>query len=181
MLKLYLASLGRVTIPESQRRDHYLYIDEFQNFVATEGVDDILSEARKYRLCLVLAHQYLGQIDERLRSAIFGNVGTTLTFPVGPDNGHALQRHFLPQFSREDLVNQGRHHIYLRLAIDGITSKPFSAKTLAPFHVSKPQNSRNAVVRHSRETYATTANEMRSARLKPNDEQQGTSIQQHLL
>ena len=88
--KIQLAALSRINVPESQRKDFYLYVDEFQEFVASETFDGILSEARKYRLCLMLAHQYIGQLDEELKKAIFGNVGTVITFPVGPDNGEFL-------------------------------------------------------------------------------------------
>lgn len=151
VLKLYLAALGRINTPEDQRRDHYLYIDEFQSFVATEGLDGILSEARKYRLCLILAHQYLGQLDERLRESIFGNVGSTIAFPVGPENGHTLRIHFRPQFGAEDLVNQARYHIYLRLAINGVTSKPFSAETLPPMTRYSPSGSRELIIRQCRD------------------------------
>ena len=77
---------SRIDIPEEQRKDFYLFVDEFQNFVSTETFEDILSEARKYRLCLTLAHQYIGQLDEDLRKAIFGNVGTIIAFPVGSEN-----------------------------------------------------------------------------------------------
>lgn len=130
-------------------------MDEFQSFVAAETFDSILSEARKYRLCLVLAHQYVGQLDDKLRRAVFGNVGTTIVFPVGPENGESLEKHFYPDFNRQDLVDHAKHHIYLKLAIDGKTSKPFSAWTLQPFHGFEPQGTREMVVRNSQEKHAT--------------------------
>jgi len=136
-----LASLSRIDIPEEERRDFYLYLDEFQNFVATETFESILSEARKYRLCLILSHQYIGQLSENLRKAIFGNVGTIVAFPVGPENGEFLEKEFYPVFKRQDLIAHDKHHIYLKLAIDGKTSKPFSAYSLPPFYRFKPQRS----------------------------------------
>lgn len=154
VLKLQLAATSRVEVPEDARRDFYLYIDEFQTFVASEGLDHILSEARKYRLNLTLAHQYLGQLEDRLREAIFGNVGTVVAFPVGPENGDTLQTHFSPRVRTEDLINQDRHHIYLKLAIDGKMSQPFSATTLPPMHRFPCQGTASAVIEASRRRYA---------------------------
>jgi hypothetical protein len=151
--RLQLAAISRIDAPEEQRRDFHLYVDEFQSFVTTETFDTILSEARKYRLCLVLAHQYMGQLDDRLRKAVFGNVGTTIAFPVGPENGESLEKHFYPDINREDLVDHPAHHIYLKLAIDGKTSKPFSAYTLPPFHGYRSQGTQGLVVRRSRDQY----------------------------
>jgi hypothetical protein len=156
-VKLQLAAISRVDVPEERRRDFYLYIDEFQSFVATEGLDDILSEARKYRLCLTLAHQYMGQLDERLRQAIFGNVGTIITFPVGPENGERLEKEFGPDFRKQDLVEHPRHHVYLKLAIGGKTSRPFSAYTLPPFQGLQRQNNRSRLIRRSRIRYSPSA------------------------
>ncbi len=152
--KLQLAAISRIDIAEEQRNDFYLFVDEFQNFVATETFDGILSEARKYRLCLILAHQYLDQLDERLNKAIFGNVGTIITFPVGAENGESLEKEFYPEFSREDMINHDKHHIYLKLAIDGRTSEPFSATTLAPFCNFKPQGNKEKIVEISRARFA---------------------------
>ncbi len=132
MLELQLAALSRADVPEESRRDFYLYVDEFQNFVATDGMDSLLSEARKYRLCVTLAHQYLGQLDAEVREAIFGNVGTIAAFPVGPDDAVSLERLFLPHLSRHDLVDHPAHSLYMRLAIEGRISKPFFAVALPP-------------------------------------------------
>ena len=143
--KLQLASLSRIDIPEEKRRDFYLYLDEFQNFVVPETFESILSEARKYRLCLILSHQYIGQLSESLRKAIFGNVGTIIAFPVGPENGEFLEKEFYPVFKRQDLIAHDRHHIYLKLAIDGKTSKPFSAYSLPPFYRFKFQGYRRRI------------------------------------
>jgi hypothetical protein len=161
IVKLQLAAMGRIDVPEERRQDFYLYVDEFQNFVSGDHFDGILSEARKYRLCLTLAHQYLGQLDERLRQAVFGNVGTTIAFPVGPENGESLEIQFTPEFNRHDLVDHDRHHIYLRLAIDGKTSKPFSARTLPPFFKFSPQGTMNNVIARSRERYSVDREEIK--------------------
>lgn len=130
--KLYLAAMGRVNVPENERRDFVLYVDEFQNF-ASEAFEGILSEARKYHLSLVLAHQYIEQMDETVRSAVFGNIGTLISFRVGAVDAEYLEKEFIPDFTIEDIVNLGRYHIVLRLMIDGVASAPFSASTLEPF------------------------------------------------
>src|SRR5436309_3328801 len=127
---LELAALGRANVLESERRDFYLYIDEFQTF-ATLSLAGILQEARKYRLNLIVAHQYLEQIEETVRSAIFGNVGTIISFRLGAEDAQYLAREFFPVFGEEDFINLPPHHIYLRLMIDGMMSRAFSAKTFA--------------------------------------------------
>ena len=132
LLKLQLAAMSRADAPEHKRKDFYVYVDEAQSFVGVQGIDHLLSEARKYRLCLTMSHQYLGQLNDEMRQAIFGNVGTTICFAVGPEDALTLEKEFAPPFSRQDLVDQPKHHIYLRLAIDGKASKPFSAVTLPP-------------------------------------------------
>jgi hypothetical protein len=152
--RLQLAAMSRVDIREGDRRDFYLYVDEFQHFVAAETFDSVLSEARKYRLCLTLAHQYIGQLDERLRKAVFGNVGTTVVFPMGLENSESLEREFYPELKLKDLVGQVKHHIYLKLAIDGTTSKPFSARTLPPFYNFEFQGKNEDIVRLSRTRYS---------------------------
>lgn len=129
--KLYLAAMSRVDIPESERRDFVLYVDEFQNF-ASEAFEGILSEARKYHLSLVLAHQYIEQMEEEIRAAVFGNIGTLVVFRVGAADAEYMEKEFTPNFLLEDLVNLGKHHIIVRLMIDGVTSVPFSATTLPP-------------------------------------------------
>jgi type IV secretory pathway TraG/TraD family ATPase VirD4 len=129
--KIGLTALSRQDIPEEERRDFYLYVDEFQSF-ATSSFVDILSEARKYRLNLVLTNQYLGQIDEKIRLAILGNVGTLISFRVGAEDARYLSQEFYPVFNQDDLVNLPAYNIYLKLMIDGQTSQPFSAETLGP-------------------------------------------------
>jgi type IV secretory pathway TraG/TraD family ATPase VirD4 len=156
--KIQLAAMSRVDIPEEKRRDFYLYVDEFQEFVASETFETILSEARKYRLCLTLAHQYLDQLDEKLRKAIFGNVGTIIAFPVGPENGEFLEKEFYPEFDREDLTYHSKYHIYLKLAIDGKTSRPFSALTLPAFYKFTKQGLKDKIIFHSRGKYSLKHN-----------------------
>lgn len=139
--KLYLAAMSRADTSEKDLAnlpDFYLYVDEFQSF-ANESFADILSEARKYKLNLTVAHQYIEQMSEEVRAAVFGNVGTMISFRVGSYDAEVLEKEFTPQFSVEDIVNLGFAQIYLRLMIDGVSSQPFSAKTLPPFQ--KPENS----------------------------------------
>ncbi len=153
--KMQLAAMGRVNIPEKERKDFYLYVDEFQNF-ATESFANILSEARKYRLDLVLAHQYIEQLDEKVKFAIFGNVGTVAAFRIGAEDAEFLEKEFLPEFNANYLVNLSQHSIYIKLMIDGISSKPFSAETLPP----KPMveySPLDAIIENNRAKYGTPA------------------------
>lgn len=159
--KIYLAAMSRVDVPEEQRRDFYLYVDEFQNF-ATESFVGILSEARKYRLNLTLAHQYIAQLEEmtamgkstKVRDAVFGNVGTIIAFRVGAEDAEFLEKEFAPEFTAQDFVNLAKYNIYIKLMIDGIASRPFSAETLPPFP-KNPVSNKEKIVRVSRERYGT--------------------------
>ncbi len=151
--KLYLTAMSRVDIPEPERKDFYLYVDEFQNF-ATESFANILSEARKYRLNLTVAHQYVFQMEEMVQHAVFGNVGTMVVFRVGGEDAELLEKEFMPEFTQQDLVNLGFKQIYTKLMIDGITSRPFSAETIPPF--PRPaESSRDLIIKTSRERYGT--------------------------
>jgi hypothetical protein len=129
--KIELSALSRTNIQEEKRNPFYLYIDEIHSFL-TLSFADILSEARKYGLALVLAHQYIEQLDEKIRRAILGNVGTIISFRVGAQDARYLAQEFYPVFDESDLVSLPNYHIYLKLMIDGVTSKPFSAVTLLP-------------------------------------------------
>ncbi len=149
--KIQLAAMSRVDIPEEERRDFYLYVDEFQNF-ATESFANILSEARKYRLCLTVGHQYISQMDEIVRDAVFGNVGTLAVFRVGAEDAEFLEKEFSPEFTAEDLVNLSKYNIYLKLMIDGVASHPFSAQTLAP-PVPLENSNREKIIQASRDRY----------------------------
>lgn len=125
---IQLAAVQRASQAEEKRQPFYLYIDEMHSFVSLSIVD-ILAEARKYKLSLFLAHQYLEQVDERIRFAIFGNVGTMIVFRIGAEDAQQLIHEFQPYFDEEDLINLPRYSMYLKLMIDGATSKPFSAET----------------------------------------------------
>jgi hypothetical protein len=123
--KLLMAALGRGDMPESSRRDYYLFIDEFQNFT-TDSIATILSEARKYRLNLTIAHQFLGQLTERIRDAVFGNVGSSLVFRVGAPDAEMLAKQLGGTFTPDDLTNLDNFHGAMKLLVDGETSPPFS-------------------------------------------------------
>lgn len=129
--KFQLAAMSRVNIPEEKRRNFFLYIDEFQNF-STESFANILSEARKYRLGLTLAHQYLDQVPETIIKAIFGNVGTFIIFRLGPLDAEIFVKELGSLVTIEDLINLPAYHIYVNLLVDGKTNYPFSATTLPP-------------------------------------------------
>jgi len=151
--KIQMAAMSRVDIPEKERKDFYLYVDEFQNF-ATESFANILSEARKYRLNLIIAHQYIEQLDDLVRAAVFGNVGTLMCFRVGAADAEELVKEFEPYFIEEDLVNLGKFDVYMKLMIDGIASQPFSATTLSP--IGGENDNSEKVVKVSRERYSNT-------------------------
>ncbi len=132
--RIYLAAMSRADLPLAQMKvmpNFYFYVDEFQSF-ANATFANILSEARKYHLNLIIAHQYIEQMEEEVRDAVFGNVGTTISFRVGPFDAETLETVFTPRFLAADLVNLGFAQIYLTLMIDGIGSQPFSARTLDP-------------------------------------------------
>jgi CxxC-x17-CxxC domain-containing protein len=150
--KIQLAAMSRVEIKEEDRKDFYLYVDEFQNFT-TESFADILSEARKYRLNLIIAHQYIEQLGEVVQPAVFGNVGTLICFRVGAADAEFLEKEFEPDLIMQDLVNLPKYHVYLKLMIDGVSSEPFSAKGLPPVY-SESQGNEEKVIAVSRERYA---------------------------
>lgn len=156
--KLYLAAMTRVDLPLHERTHFYLYVDEFQNF-ATPSFANILSEARKYGLCLTLAHQYVTQLDETVRDAIFGNVGTMVAFRIGGADGELFEREFAPEIMTQDFVNAPFAQIYVRLMINGLTSRPFSATTLPP--IPQPALSyKDQVIASSRKKYGTARAEV---------------------
>lgn len=151
--KIQLAAMSRIDTLEDQRKDFYLYVDEFQNF-ATESFANILSEARKYRLNLIIGHQYVEQLDELVRAAVFGNVGTLMCFRVGAADAEFLATEFAPYFIEEDLVNLTKYDVYMKLMIDGVSSNPFSATTLPPIGGNYSTNNKEKVIKVSRERYA---------------------------
>lgn len=151
--QMQLASMNRVHVAEVARRDFYLYVDEFQNFATTSFIK-ILSEARKYRLNLTLANQYVAQVDEDVQKAIFGNAGTLVSFILGAQDARAFSREFGQLYKEEELVSLGAYQVIIKLAIDNITSYPFPAHTL-PLPRSINQN-KEKVIRLSKERYTKT-------------------------
>ena len=149
--KIQLAAMNRVAVAEEERKDFYLYVDEFQNF-ATDSFIKILSEARKYRLNLCLANQYIAQIPEQIQKAIFGNAGTLISFAVGAEDAYLLEREFGSIFTQKNLVSLSNFQIIAKLAIDNLTSRPFFAYTL-PLPQSRNQ-SREKVIHVSQEKYS---------------------------
>jgi hypothetical protein len=153
--KIYLAAMSRADVSEAELKklpNFYLYVDEFQSF-ANKSFADILSEARKYKLSLNITHQYIEQMAEEVRAAVFGNVGTMVTFRVGSYDAEILEKEFAPVFTAEDIVNLGFVQIYLKLMIDGVASQPFSATTMPP--IPRPAISyRQEVMDTSRANYA---------------------------
>ena len=157
--KLYLAAMSRVDQPDEEKRpDFFLYVDEFQNF-ATESFANILSEARKYRLSLILAHQYMAQLDETVRDAVIGNVGTMVAFRVGAEDAEFLEKEFSPEFVAQDVVNLGFAGIYLKLMIDGIASRPFSATTLKPIKIEE-SSFKEEILASSRKIYGSARSDV---------------------
>lgn len=153
--KLQLAAMSRVEYKEEERRDFYLYIDEFQNF-STESFATIFAEARKYRLNLTLAHQYINQLNEKVKDSIFGNIGTLISFRVGPEDAEFLEKYFYPDFTKEDLINLPNYNFYIKLMVDGILSKGFSGINFPPR--SLPSLSYNQeIIEESRKKYTTPA------------------------
>jgi len=151
--KLQFAAMSRVDIKEEDRKDFFLYVDEFQNF-ATESFINILSEARKYRLNLILAHQYISQMELSVKDAVFGNVGSFVIFRVGAEDAEFLEKEFRPEFTALDMVNLSKYHIYVKLMVDGVTTRPFSAYSLLPIEELDTSN-KEKIIRSCRERYST--------------------------
>jgi len=153
--KIYLAAMSRAGSTAAEQANmpyFYLFVDEFQSFV-NDSFADILAEARKYRLSLTIAHQYIEQMPETVRNAVFGNVGTTITFRVGPFDAEVLEKIFDPTFMKNDLVNLGFAQIYLTMMIDGVGSQPFSAVTIPPI-VAFGESNREEIIKRTRQNYA---------------------------
>lgn len=159
--KIYLAAMSRADEKAntlSKLPQFYLFVDEFQSF-ADKSFADILSEARKYKLNLTMAHQYIEQMEEEVRDAVFGNVGTMIVFRVGAYDADLLEKEFAPTFMAEDLVNLGLRQIYLKLMIDSVTSQPFSATTLPPIESPKVSYV-DEILENSRKTFARPRGEI---------------------
>lgn len=155
--KLMMAALSRVNVPEDERRDFYMYIDEFHN-VTTKTVASILAEARKYRLSMIMAHQFLGQLKEEIRDAVFGNVGTMISFRIGPPDAELLEKQFLPTFTKHDLINIDNYGAYIKLLISGQVTLPFNMQTFPP---QRPDIARREEVKaYSRNAYGRPREEV---------------------
>jgi len=155
--KILISAMSRVDIPEAERKDFYLYIDEFHNFT-TDSIVSILSEARKYRLNLIIAHQFIKQLSEKIRDAVFGNVGSLAAFRVGPEDADVVAKQFEPVFTSYDLINLDNFNVYLKLIINGQVGMPFS---LMPYPLEKGDSSVEALVRErSREKYGRPREEV---------------------
>ena len=153
--KFQLDAMSRANIPEDERVDFYLYVDEFQNF-ATESFATILSEARKYRLNLTMANQYIAQMPDEVRDAVFGNVGTILSFQVGFDDAEYISGQYGEEALPNDLVSLSKYTAYLRLLVDGMPTKTFSMNSLPPPEYAIEEGRRDKVIKLSRERYSTS-------------------------
>jgi len=155
--KIQLAAMSRANVTADKRPDCYLYVDEFQNF-ATDSFKVILSEARKYNLCLTVAHQYIAQLPEEVRDAVFGNAGTLITFRVGGTDADALIKEYEPVFLTNDLVNLDKFNIYIKLLVNGVSAPAFSARTLPP--VQSVSGNIEQVIAHSHSAYSNARQEV---------------------
>lgn len=155
--RVWQAAVARASLPESERKDTFLYIDEFQNF-ATGAFANILSEARKYKLNLTIAHQYMAQLPDEVRSTIFGNIGSIISFRVGGEDAAVLEKEYKPTFIAEDFMNLDMRNFYIKMTVDGQTATPFSGRTV---DFPKPDMDLiNDVVRTSRERWAKPKSEV---------------------
>lgn len=151
--KFQLDAMSRANIPEKDRVDFYLYVDEFQNF-ATDSFATILSEARKYKLNLTMANQYIAQMPDEVRDAVFGNVGSILSFQVGFDDAEYLSQQYSEEATPNDLVSLNKYTSYMRLLVDGMPTRTFSLDTLPPPDFMADPEQVQKVIRVSRERYA---------------------------
>jgi hypothetical protein len=158
---LLIAAMSRADVPEEQRPDFYLYVDEFQNF-ATEDFAQILSEARKYHLNLTVGNQFISQIDQKIRDAVFGNVGTVVSFRIGTDDAGYLAHQFEPIFNEADLMNNTVGNAYTRLLVKGQPTVPFSLATDWPAMQAVPRSPEHAdhIKQLSRHRYAHNRDEV---------------------
>jgi hypothetical protein len=155
--KIQLAAMSRANVPLEQRRPFYLYVDEFQNF-ATDSFAVILSEARKYGLNLTVANQYVSQMPEVVRDAVFGNVGTMISFRIGPGDSTVLGKYFEPVFEATDLTKLHNQNIFISMIIDGEKAPPFSASTL---RMPDPEaDLTEQIIAHNRANYASSREEV---------------------
>lgn len=151
--KFQLAAMSRATMPESERRDFFLFADEFQNF-STDSFASILSEVRKYRLCLTLSHQYMDQLRDEIRKAVFGNVGSIISFRVGPTDASFLEEEFGNGYGASRFMELPNHEVCAKILDGGQYGLPFTGKTLPP--LSFDIQRREAILSRSREKYSTS-------------------------
>lgn len=159
--KIYEAAMSRADIPAEQRQDFFLYVDEFQNF-ATDSFAEILSESRKYKLCLTFANQYLGQLPDSIRKTVFGNVANLLSFRVGSEDAGVVAQEFTPAFGSEDLLNLPLRDFYMKMSIDGEVQDPFSGRTIDLKHPSDSRHFAEQCLAHSRATYCKSLEQART-------------------
>ena len=159
--KIYEAAMSRADMPSENRKDFYLYVDEFQNF-GTDSFSEILSESRKYNLALTFANQYLGQLPLSIRKTVFGNVANFLSFRVGSDDAGVVAQEFTPHFGDEDLLNLPLREFYLKMSIDGQVQDSFSGRTIDLKHPGDDENYAEECIAHSRKTYCRTLEQVRS-------------------
>ena len=161
--KIQLTAMERIRLLREERPPFFLFVDEFQAF-ATDAFATILSEARKYGLALIISHQYIGQLvtetSTRVKDAIFGNVGTVVSFRVGATDAEFLEIQFAPEIMAQDFVNLPNYNIYLKILVDGISSRPFSASTLPPVPLENDAGIRKTIIEHSRKKYSRSADEV---------------------
>lgn len=159
--KIYEAAMSRADMPAESRKDFFLYVDEFQNF-ATESFTEILSESRKYNLALTFANQYLGQLPSAVRQTVFGNVANLISFGVGADDAAIMSQEFKPLSGDEDLLNLPLREFYLKMSIDGQVQDSFSGRTIDLKHLSDNENYAEECVKHSRQTYCKTLEQVKA-------------------
>lgn len=155
--KIYQAAMARQDMAEEERENFYFYVDEFQNF-ATDTFYEILSEARKYKLNLTIAHQYMGQLSSKIRQTVFGNVGSMVSFRVGAEDAGVLEKEFEPIFKERDIINLGVREFYIKMSVNGEIREPFSARTI---DVPKPDNDLSKeIINLSRKKYCAPKKEV---------------------
>jgi hypothetical protein len=163
--KINMAAMSRADIPEDQRKDFFLYVDEFQNF-ATDTFWEILSEARKYRLALIMAHQFIAQIwwngakkgdKPSIKDAVFGNAGTIMSFKVGAEDAEYLEKEYAPMLSQQDIIGIANFTTYCKLNIDNATTRPFDLKTIWDNTYKNPEVSK-IIKEYSRKMYGRKKN-----------------------
>jgi hypothetical protein len=153
--KIKQAGMERASLPESERKDYYLYVDEFHNLM-TETFENILSEARKYGICLTVAHQYMGQLIPKVQQAVLGNTGTIIVFRVGGEDAVKLEPEMAPIFGVKDMVNLGVQNFYIKETIDGEAYDPFSAETLKVMPATH-ESYKKEIIEQSRKKYTISA------------------------